>query len=307
MSKYEVTGKLDTVVAVVYKDQHLESGKWETAPGGTHPTGTSTIFKATNRQDAVTMPPEGWCRFVAADGTIFTFHFDCPVSRENYCYSSIDNLSGPWFVPTPEYPKGGADWTVTFKIDQAVVGEFLDAPIFPADLIASPKCNLYTESKIKELIGDRTCLYLKDVFASNILLPVAKVWCATHPIFLTPSSKAQLLRDLAQVAERELSKDMYSFSSVLDQMTEINDRSSKSGVLQGDIRDLKQVIDDKYSIAKKENNKRDCELIDTTASLLNPDFGDGWANAVSSYIGSAQGDMLAERLTSIINLVEKRL
>ncbi|MDR2553042.1 MAG: hypothetical protein LBD31_07765 [Treponema sp.] len=306
MGTFEVTGRLSTVVAVKYRDQHVEYGKWTKAPIATCPIGTATeIFKAENR-DGAAEPPEAWVKYSAADGTLFKFYFDDPETKANYCYSTIEKESGPWAVPEPDYPKDGKTWKVTFKITHANSAAFLDAPIFPEDLLAAPKCDLYTESQIRGFIGDRTCLYLRDVLEVKNLKPFAKVWCVRHPIFLTAASKALLLRDLVQLAVKEMSSGNL-LASVLDKALEVNNNPQAPIQEESDISKLKGQMYDKYAEAEKAGGRRDCELIDSVVSLLNPSYEDGWANAVSSYIGSSSGDELDRRLTNIIRLVEKRL
>lgn len=115
MGSYVVTGMLETVVAVKYTDGGTTDGKWKSQPSGTWPIGTTKIFEAENR-DASAVPPAGWVKCVAADGTEFEFKFDDGYSKDNYCSASMSHVSGNYVLPVPEYPKGGKTWTVTYHI-----------------------------------------------------------------------------------------------------------------------------------------------------------------------------------------------
>lgn len=305
-----ITGKLNSVVALTYVDCGLSHGKWKTQPSGVVAASTLTqIFEGWNRGSTV-QPACGWCRFIAADGTKFTFHFEDNISDDNYCWTTMEDVSGPYKVKTPDYPKTSKTFTVTYYIESRT-SSFFDAPVFSSDILTADKCDLYADEKLQEFIGQRDCIYLRDVFAISEMHPDAKIWCATSPLFLTPLSKSILTRDLVLAIEKEVSTEMNSFLPILEKMTAFNENLSNENIqenIQGSYsQELKQAVEQKYIEAKSKNLIRDCELIDATFSLLNSDLSEGWSAAVSSYLGRAENLSLARRRKTIVNIIEGRL
>ncbi|NMH27991.1 hypothetical protein [Flavobacterium silvaticum] len=302
MSGFIVTGKLDTVVAVKMLNSDLEHGKWKTQPGGTCVPGTSMIFEAENR-DGSAVPPAGKMEYQAADGTIFKFTFEDNNVRDNLCTSEMKKLSGNWAVPAPEYPKTGMTWTVTYSIINGSSQLFLDAPVFPDQLIAASKCDAFPTDRVEKLIGDKSCIYLKEVFSSPELQPADKLWCATHPLFLTPASKALLTRDLVQIAREEFSAEA-KLGADLDDALQVQKDFAAGLAGKEKMSTIRNILEEKRDASR--NQKRDYELFDAVLSLTNTDHQAGWSNAVSSFVHDADSSLLLRRQIKIVDLISKR-
>lgn len=301
--KFEVTAELDTVVSVRYSGQELSHGKWKTDPGGIAAVGKSQLCIATNRSGA-SAGPAGWVGYLAADGTQFTFKFDDPSSQSNSCSSSMQDTAGPWYLPTPDYPTSGKVWTVTYKIAQS--SAFFDAPVFPSDVLDASKCEAFDRERVEKWIGPRTCVRLADALGQVALPPVAKLWCATHELFLTPASKALLTRDLAQHAASSLSSPRGFRADLLDQALQANHDAVEGRVGAAQLGDLRRRLREQTH-ALAPVGPRDAELTDTICALTDPDPARGWSHAVSSFLGDAQGEPWTQRATTILDLVEARL
>ncbi len=315
MSAYKVTIKLNTVVAVRTTSSNLSHGKWATQPSGIAPIGDNVIGVAQNHEGS-TIPPAGNINYVAADGTEFTFSFEDNVSEANYCSSAMTNVSGPWLLPNPSYPTSGKTWTVDFVISQtsgisrreaeALSDIFYDAPVFPEDLIEAMKCFSFPEEKVEKLIGDKKCVYLKDVFDSEEMKPVNRIWCATHPLFLNPVSKGILTRNLVQMARQELSDDKGNSNSIIDDALQTHTNFSNGTIGTQQMDAMHQLLEEKID-SSKSINKRDAELYDIVKSLTNMDSHHGWVNAVHSYLHDAENNTLLKRQGNITKLISDKL
>lgn len=300
-SSYVVTGKINTEVALTYTNSDCYDGKWRSQPGGIWPKGETQFFEAENR-DSSEVPPAGWIKCYAADGTEFTFSFDDKTSEDNICKSEMNIQNAPFYLPVPDYPKSGKTWTVTFYVKLKIA----DAPVFPEDLIKATKCALFPESKVKELIGDRKCVYLRDVMESTKLNPIDKVWCATHPLFLTASSKADLTRNLVNHSIHELTAERNHPFQLIDEALQANLNFEKGLIGPDRLFDLRKLLDEKTT-AIKGFSQRDTEIYDIAASLTTLNANDGWANAVSSYINNANGNELKQRLDKVLDIVKGKI
>lgn len=302
-SDYVVTGNLSTVVALKYTGGDLAFGKWKSQPNGHWPVGTTQFFAAENR-DGNQAPPEGWVEGLAADGTRFKFTFDDPVSRENYCSSSMSHVNGKFILPTPSYPKSGKTWTVTYYIKFGAA-EFADPPVFPEDVVQAPKCDLFPDARVKALLGTRTSVYLKDALEMSELHPADKLWCATSALFLTPSAKALLTRDLAQAAVQELSAAARQSVGTIDPALQLNRDFAAGHAGWSALSAMRAALEEKRHASL--GNARDAELLDAIVALADPDPQAAWSGAASSYLGDAKDDALAERTGNLLRLVTARL
>lgn len=301
--KFRVTAKLKTVVAVRYTDQGLTHGKWQTDPGGTAGVGTSQIFVATNR-DSSSVGPKGWVSYIAADGTTFTFSFSDPGHEQNSCSSSMDHVSGPWSLPVPDYPRTSKKWTVTYQISSTA--EFFDAPVFPEDLLEAEKCAEYDRARVSAWIGDRSCVRLRDVLEHGAVPIAGKIWCATHTLFLTPSSKGVLTRDLAEVAIRELGESGGVSRKLLDEALQAN-RDVAAGLIgPAPLADLRRRLRE-CADTLHDRSPRNAALVDVISALAEPDPDTGWRHAVFSYLADAEGEQWAEYANRVLRVVESRL
>lgn len=303
MSSYVVTGNLDTIVAVTYTDSGLDYGKWKSQPGGTASVGTSQLFQAENR-DGSTLPSEGWVSYTAADGTLFTFKWDDPVSKDNQCSSAMSNVQGNYSLPVPDYPTSGKTWTVTYKIAQGTTA-FWDAPVFPDHIVEAAKCDEYDEAKVRGLIRDRRCVYLRHAFEED-MPPSAKLWCATHDVFLTPPSKALLSRDLAQFAVRGLSKADMLPSALLDAALQANYDFQNGAIGTAALSDLRRRLSER-AVAARSVSDRDAELVGLVSALADRNAASGWANAVSAYLGNTKTAERDKRIDDVVKIVAARL
>jgi len=299
---YTVTADIDTAVALTYSDSGLSHGKWKTQPGGTVATGTHQIFQAENRSGS-TVPPEGWAKYVAADGTEFTFKFKDPVSEQNQCSSSMTNIHGPWTLPTPSYPTGGKTWTVTYYISSSAT--FYDAPVMAEHIVGAHKCEDYSEARVRGFLGEHMAVKLAQVLGANIP-PQAKLWCATHPMFLTPSSKALLTRDLAQFAAHRLSDGSAFSASVLDQALMASHDHQQGLLGAAALLSVRRVIEERATTIRNAN-PRDAELVGLFAALAENNAVNGWTHAVSTYIGDAEGSLEDERADDVLKIIAARL
>lgn len=306
MSDHIITGKLSTVVSLTYTDCHLDHGKWKTQPSGVISQGTDQQLFVGQNRDASVQPACGWCKYTANDGSVFTFHFEDNKSDDNYCWTTIENLSGPWSVDTPDYPKGGKTFTVTYKILQKA-NTFADVPVSPEEILNASKCDSYSIQQIKEFMKGYNQIHLKDVFEKTDLPVNAKMWCATNPIFLSPGSKSILLSDLAALIETELSKDVQNVLPILEKAVIHNGKIATNMHSNADAGDIRSQLEEQYTAAQNSNFVRDGELIDTLCQYLNQDISEGWKAAVSCYFGRAEGEELEKRRQNIIHLIEKRL
>lgn len=296
--KYLVTAKLDTVVAVRYKGSGTSHGKWKTAPGGSVGIGTSQIFVATNN-DSASAGPEGWASYFAADNTTMKFSYDDPNSTHNDCSSAFEGkVYGNYSLPTPDYPSGGKTWTVTYKI--ATPSAFFDAPVFPDDVVSAAKCDAYSDERVLGFLGERTCVRMSDVLEHPEVPLIGKLWCATHRLFLTPSSKAALTRDLAMLVAEELGAVR---GSMLDEALQLSQDHARVGVSAAHLRHARALFDERARSA----HGRAGELWDCLRSLAASDHHDGWSDAASSYIANTLGDEYAARAARLLALVEARL
>jgi hypothetical protein len=302
--KHEVTGLLSTVVAVTYTNCQVSQGKWLTKPGGSAPVGSSQLFVAGNR-DSNAAAAFGWASYISADGTVFTFNFEDPQNDDNNCWSSMNPVNGPYQLPPPQYPNSGKTWTVTYSIAQSSKQPFFDAPVFPEHLLNASKCDLFPEKKILKLIGDKKCLYLKDAFEENELDPVYKIWCATHKLFLTPSSKALLSRDLVQLAIRELSPESGRFNNLINDVLQANRDFAQGTVGITSLERLKDVLTETEN-ALKPASINDARIFCLVGELANTDQHAGWSNAVSVYLQSPNKVTMNKRIEAVRELIEKR-
>lgn len=296
-----VTAKLNTVVALSNVGSRLNHGKWQTAPSPTLGVGDSQIFVAEN--DGPNLP-EGWVAYQAADGTKFTFNFDDPPVEANRCSTVVENLSGPWTITTPSFPTAGRTWTVTYYIGTSAK-LFVDAPVFPEDVIKAGKCDAFPKERIVKLIGDKKCLYLKDALETDQLKPGDKLWCVTQGVFLTPASRALLTRDLVQVALQE-SPAARSVLSMVDSALQAHADFFGGQAGLSKLQAMQQTLHERiWSLKSAE--PRDRQILDVVGALSNADSQAGWANAVSSFLHDAEGKELLQRQNEILALVERRL
>lgn len=302
--KLIVTAQLTTAVSVVFGGEALVAGEWQVQPGANAPAGMTTDIFIAQCHEGSLEGPNGSVWYWASDGTKFTFSFDDPYnSRTNLCHSAIDRY-GPWAVPTPTYPEHGWEWTVVYEI--TALPNFYDAPLFPEDIINAAKCSAYSDERLKGFIGDRKCVRLADVLAHADIPADGKLWCATHPLFLTCSSKAVLARDLARYAAGELSDKGGISSTLLDNALQANyDRATRSagGARQSELRPL--LLERVH--AANQRNPRDGELLGVLCALTSDDLDLGWKNAVASFIGKPEDGEWAERAKVILGIVEARL
>lgn len=301
--KYQVTAKLDTVVAVRYTNSGTSHGKWSTQPGGTAPVGTSQIFVATNN-DSASAGPQGWASYAAADGTQFTFRYDDPNSTHNDCVSKMAKVSGNYTLPTPDYPSSGLCWTVTYKV--ATGPSFADVPVFADDVLAASKCEAYGEDRIRALLADRSCVHLADALGHAGLPVEGKVWCAAHPLFLTPASKGALTRDLALLVAGELHGSGALAGLPLDDALQASLEHSSGQASPSRLALLGERIDHRVR-AGVGREPRETELLDCLRGLAHRDQSTGWSDAVSSYLGALRGAEYARRAERILALVAARL
>ena len=202
---YIQIGNMKTVVKL-----NLAGAKLDTSGGNWKSTTVETvagdgkghdIFKCVNLKSYV-CGSEGTVTYESSNGSVFTLHFDCPSSSANVCDAEVSDHSP--FKISASVPAHGFNITYSWVILQREYNKILDLPVSSADFIAEPKCDLVPSDKIKEYIDGREKLTLKDVFAIKELPDRAKIWCATHPLFLNDQSKAVLTRELAKRAAEKI-------------------------------------------------------------------------------------------------------
>jgi hypothetical protein len=297
--KHEVTGKLSTVVAVKYTNGDTTQGKWIDRPVSSAPIGVSQLFVAGNR-DGNVAAAFGWASYISADGTVFTFNFEDPQYDDNNCWSSMNPVNGPYQLPIPQFPTSGKTWIVTYFIAQSSQQPFFDAPVFPEDVLNASKCNLFPEKKVLKLIGDRKCLYLKDAFEEADLDPIYKIWCATHKLFLTPTSKALLSRDLAQLAIRELSPESVRFTNLINDALQANRDFAQGKIGTASLDCLREVLRETENGLKLVSID-DARIFGLISELVNSDQHAGWSNAVSVYLQNANKVTVKKRMDVVRN------
>ena len=193
---YTQTGYLKTVVALRNTDAHLNHGNWLSYPISSVSVGTDNnqIFVGDN-EGVSTICSDGYVVYTAADGTEFRLDYNCTMSGKNDISMTIQKLSGPW-AHGSIIATDGFNSCYYWEIIQT--SDFVDAPVFPEDILKAEKCNSISNEKILKYIDGRHCVYLKDCLAVNSLPAFAKVWCIQNPLFLTPASKALVLRNVSQ-------------------------------------------------------------------------------------------------------------
>jgi hypothetical protein len=303
---YFQSGQIKTVVTVNLTGQRLNTsgGSWDVRPSAVVWSNASYVqaFKTVNVGSSI-CGPEGMVQYEAADGSVFTMEFDCPVSSKNVCNGTVSGGS-PYKIES-DVPRTGADIEYKWNISQKSYLDFVDAPIFSVDLIRSEKCDLVPTERVLKFIDNRTCLYLKDVFAIDELPAQAKIWCAVHDLFLTPQSKAILLRDLAQKAAGEFTSNFRNFSGVFDDALSYNLKVSAGTLSDIERERLRGALNACDTAA--DGVHRDTELLTVKEALLNHNLSEGWKTAVNAYISVERKEGAKERRDAVITLIKERL
>jgi len=301
-SRCRVTAHLNTVVALVYTSCKIDSGKWNHLPGGVVNVGSNDIFQALDH-DGATEWIGGRASYQAADGTQFTFDFKDNLSHQNRCTSSMTNVHGPWYLPQPDFPKGGKSWNVTYHISQREA--FFDAPVFPEHVVEAAKCAEYPEERVRDLIAGRSVLYLKDALEAQMPLR-AKLWCAVHQLFLNPPSKALLTRDLVQFAVKGHANTSLVPEALLDDALDNHEGFRKGEIGSLKLAGLRERIDGLIGEESGSDN-RDVEILSMLSALTERQGEVGWEHAVHSYIGDVETELDEERIGDVLNVIEARL
>ena len=172
-------------------------------------------------------------------------------------------------------------------------------------MLAAAKCADYDDARVKCWIDGRDCVRMADVMVLDDLPALGKLWCATHRLFLTPSSKALLTRDLAQVAARELGDGGLS-DRLLDEALQANADAAAGRASPERLAGCRARLGERAAHVRP-TNERHAELLDAVASLAHRDPARGWANAASSYCGAAVDEDWTARAEAVLRLVEQRL
>lgn len=304
MSKFKVTGKLTTDVALRYTSETIPHGKWSDQPGGVVDKDAvdQHLFTAENRSSSST-GPEGSASYVAADGTKFEFYFSDPETNSNYCKSEMSDVGGPWSLPTPSYPRSGKTWSVSYSIKSTA--SFCDAPVFTDDILASARCDDYPDRIVKRWIGDRTGTTLGEILSHGEIPLVGKVWCASHPLFLTAASKAILMRDLATSIVDGASVGREA-RGLLDSACELSEAAQNGNAGPAALAAVAERLD-RGEAAALDDDPGSVALLDVARAMTLRNPSDGWADAVSSYLGDADGDAWDRRGSDVLKIVEARL
>jgi len=298
---YVVTAELNTVVALKYSGSGLDWGKWIVQPSGQVAVGTSEIFQACNR-DGSTANPHGWVTYLADDGTEFRFEFADPLWWQNTCTSSMTNVHGPYYLPKPEYPASGDTWTVTYYI--STMTDFCDLPVDSEHVIRAWKCSEYGEDRVRGMFGEHKVVHLSGVLNADIPAE-AKLWCVMSPLFLTPVSKAILIRDLAQFAVADLTRVDAISPSLLDSALLANHEFQQGSIGVNRLQSLRRLLEERAQSVSAD--QRDMQIVGLVATLTEKDPVNGWIHAVSSYLSGAEGAEMTRRIAEVLRIVQARL
>lgn len=308
MSTFYQTGKLHTAVKLRCIGSYYEHGDWEkdyfpksvVDPSGQH----VDFFRA--RLDRNFNNSNGYVTYQANDGTKFNLKFYINSINTYLVRNSmeIENLSGPWAAGDISH-SSGAQADFWWEINQ--MSSFADVPVLAEDILMADKCDLLTREQIWKYLAMRDRVTLADCFAEKNLPAHAKIWCAVHPLFLTPKSKAVLCRNLAEEALSELTAINGGPALDSEEFLSINQRLAFGDRRQADLDRCRKIIHDTCEKAAKNENAREFELTNVLYGLLDDNLANGWLRAVSSYIGFAQDSELSKREQVVIKLVERKL
>ena len=301
---YRVKAKIDTVLALETTKEDLSGqARWEQQPGGSVPvTNDETIFIAVGRDDSW-VSINGSVSYVSALGTEFTFSFEDRWQASNTCSSSMSNVSDPVTLPTPSYPDGASDykWTVTFII--ASKDDFHDAGVFTSHILEAARCADFKDDVVRRWIGDRRGVRLADVLEHHEIPIEGKLWCATHRLFLTPSSKAILARDLAKMALEEAGLSG-AHTALFDEITQTS-ADLQAGRVDRDKFDA--LARQARRAAADEPDSRRSKALSVFASLATRDLHEAWTYCVERYLDHPGAEDRAGRTELVLKLVERRL
>lgn len=305
---YYQTGKIKTVVKLNLTEMTLNTtgGHWKSTPLETV-SGDSKehdIFKCINKDSNIS-GPEGTVAYESSDGSRFTLHFDCPWNASNVCNAKVSENS-PYKI-SGNVPPSGADITYSWTITQKNFNQFLDPPVLSQDLISAPKCNLVPFDKILTYINGREFICLKDVFAIKELPHKAKIWCAKHPLFLTPQTKAILTRTLVE-KNAAAAVDAYGISDLTEAALMLNRNISQGELSQNKRENLHYQFQEVIPVTLSARTaKLDDMLLCVIQALLNEDLAVGWAAAADAFLNEVNPNGMEERAEKLIRMIEERL
>lgn len=305
---YFQTGNMNTVTKLNLTGTKLSTtgGSWKSKPVDTVQGDGQRhdIFKCVNEASNIS-GPEGTVTYESADGSVFTLHFDCPWNHSNVCDATVSEHSP--FKISAGVPAHGADITYSWTITQKDFKQLLDLPVSSVDFIAAPKCDLVPFRKILEYIDGRETICLKDVFAVEELPNKAKIWCATHSLFLTSQSKAILTRELAKRVANKIN-GVHRIDGLVEEALAYNEKLSQGDICRGQGDELTARMQSLIVPAlSAEPMKQENVLLCVIQALVIEDLSAGFKAAVAAYVNNANQNGLEDRTAEVAAIIGEKL
>lgn len=305
---YFQTGNLSTVTRLNLVGTELSTtgGSWKSTPVETVSGDgeTKEIFKCVNKDSNIS-GPEGTVTYESADGSIFKLHFDCPWNHANVCDATVSEHSP--FKISASVPAHGADITYSWTITQKSYDQVLDLPVSSAEFIAAPKCDLVPFHKILEYIDGRETICLKDVFAVKELPVRAKIWCATHSLFLTSQSKAVFTRELAKRAADQIN-GVHEIDGLVEEALAYNEKLSQEDICRSQGAALADRMQSLIVPAMSADSMmQENVLLCVIQALTNEDLSAGFKAAVAAYVNDRNQNGLEDRTAEVAAIIGEKL
>ena len=114
-----VTGRINTPVALTLSGVDLPWGKWSVPPSPQIPADSKAleIFYAMGAKGSAT-GTEGTVSYLAADGTTFALYFDDPYSSGNNAAIRVAGASAAKYRCSVDYPLSGNSWVAVYSIEK---------------------------------------------------------------------------------------------------------------------------------------------------------------------------------------------